>query len=389
MPYDVDAIRKKIKQAQSGKFSDPDEFRPEKAKNAQDPVYYRFFILPPFQQGEKIRGGPAKRGMDDQFYVTHGNHWVADKPHPCPRVWNGDKCPICDFGFQLLKDEKIAKDDEKRKNVVKQWMPNQQYMMNIFFPVDKRNPEDLHNRVMFYNAPKTVLDICTAALMRDDPGDPDSPEAFGVFFDEANAFLFELQVLKQGKQNSYKTSKFLATPRPMVRQASGAADEKALQALLASRHDLFSKIEVPDLGKIQRVYEILANGDDSRDDGKKSGGFDEDETGGRQSAPAGKRDTGSVQTSKSGTTARKAPPPADDDDDDAAAVLAKVNATKVPPPADDDDDTPPVKKTTKPKPADDLADEAPLQETPPAKKSGGEDSPEIANLLSQLEDDDN
>lgn len=407
MPYDVDAIRKKIKQAQSGKFSDPDEFRPEKAKDAQIPVAYRFFILPPFMEGEKIKGGPAKQGMDNQFYITHGNHWVSDKPYPCPRVWSNEKCPICDFGFQLLKDEKISKDDEKRRNVVKQWMPNQQYMMNIFFPVDKKNPEDLHNKVMFYNAPKTVLDICTAALMRDDPGDPESPEAFGAFFDESSAFLFELQVLKQGKQNSYKTSKFLTTPRPMIRNADGSANEKALQKLLESRHDLFSKVEVPDMSKIQRVFDLMVNGDDSADDKKKGGGFDEDETGDKPakttvatggSLPAGKKDTGAgVQTSKATTTTR-AKPPVDDDEDDAAAVLAKANATKAPPVAGDDDDEPaPAKKATAPaatkKPAatvpDDLADEAPLDEKPAPKKGGNDEaSPEIDNLLSQLEDDD-
>lgn len=409
MPYDVDAIRKKIKQAQSGKFSDPDEFRPEKAKDAQIPVAYRFFILPPFMAGEKIKGGPAKTGMDNQFYITHGNHWVSDKPYPCPRVWSGDKCPICDFGFQLLKDEKISKDDEKRRNVVKQWMPNQQYMMNIFFPVDKKNPEDLHNKVMFYNAPKTVLDICTAALMRDDPGDPESPEAFGAFFDESNAFLFELQVLKQGKQNSYKTSKFLTTPRAMIRNADGSANEKALAKLLESRHDLFSKVQAPDMGNIQRVFDLMVNGDDSADDKKKGGGFDEDETGdskpakttvatGGSTPPAGKRDTGTVQTSKATTTTRK-PPVDDDDEDDAAAALARANATKAPPVAgdDDEDDAPPVKKpaattqkVTKAAVPDDLADEAPLDEKPaPAKKGGSDEaSPEIDNLLSQLEDDD-
>lgn len=396
MPYDVDAIRKKIKQSMSGKFSDPDEFRPEKAKDAQIPVSYRFFILPPFGVGEQIKGGKTKTGMDNQFYVTHGNHWVAEKPYACPRVWSGEECPICQFGFDLLKDETISKDDEKRRNVVKQWMPNQQYMMNIFFPVDKKNPEDLHNRVMFYNAPKTVLDICTAALMRDDPGDPESPEAFGAFFDENNAFLFELQVLKQGKQNSYKTSKFLATPRPMIRNADGSPNEKALTTLLASRHDLFSKIESPDLTKIQRVYQIMVNGDDSADDKKKSGGFDDDETG--KSPPAGKKDTGTVQTSKATTTTRKAAS-IDDDDDDAATALAKANATKAPPPVEDDDDVPPVKKNATSKPApvkskpveDDLSDEAPLTEKPaaaPAKGSKEESNPDIDNLLSQLEDDD-
>ncbi len=380
MPYDVEAIRKKIKQSMSGKFSDPDEFRPEKAQPNQPPICYQFFILPPYGLGELIRGGKAKQGMDNQFFVTHGNHWVGDKPYACPRIWDGTECPICKFGFDLLKDEKISKDEAKRQATVKTWMPNQAYMMNIFFPAVKKNPEDLHNRVMFYNAPKTVLDICTTTLMQNDAGDPESPEAFGVFFDENNGFLFELQVTKQGKNNSYKTSKFLPTPRPMIRNADGSPNEKALAKLLESRHDLFAKIEVPNMEKVNRVFAVMSNGDDSHNDGK-SGGFDDDETGGKtttkSSAPAGKRDDGTgVQTSKATTTRRAAKV---EDDEDAATALEKANATKEP-----------VKSEPAKKQADDLDGEAPLEEKPAqatvTKKEAA--NPDIDNLLSQLDDDD-
>jgi hypothetical protein len=236
MPYDVEAIRKKLKASMSGKFSDPDEFRPEKAKSQSEPVKYRFFFLPPLAMGDVLKSGKVNQGME-QFFISHANHWINDKPHPCPRVWGqGDKCPICNYGFDLLKDEIIKKDDNKRQAVIKQWMPTQYYMTNIFFLQTKENPEDLRGRVMFYNAPKTIIDICMACLMRDDAGDPESPEAFGVFFDENAGFPFELQVLKSGRNNSYKTSKFLATPRPMVRNQDGSANPKAISEVLARRH---------------------------------------------------------------------------------------------------------------------------------------------------------
>lgn len=380
MPYDVEAIRKRIKENQNGKRADPDEFRPEKANSATEPRVYRFFILPPVELGEMVKGGPAKKGMDSQFYVTHGNHWVNDKPHPCPRVWDGTECPICSFGFDLLKDEEISKNDEKRRATVKMWMPNQQYMMNIFFPETKQNPEDLHNRVMFYNAPKTVLDICVSTLMRTDAGDPENPEAFGVFFDENNANLFELQILKQGKQNSYKTSKHLATPRAMIRNSDGSPNDKAIAKMLTQRHDLFSKIESPNMEKITRVFQGMVNGDDSGDDNKKPGGFDEDETK-KTSAPAGKKDTGTVQTSTKVTTTRKAA--VVDDDDDVGTVQAKA---KVKPPVDDDD-APPAKKVTKPV-ADDLDNEAPLPKDKPKEVVKEDKNPELDSLLSQLDDGD-
>jgi len=82
MAYDLDAIRRKLQQSMSGKRTDPDEFKPEKAKSQNEVVRYRFFVMPPVLLGEKTKQGEAKRGMD-QFYITHGNHWVNDRPHPC------------------------------------------------------------------------------------------------------------------------------------------------------------------------------------------------------------------------------------------------------------------------------------------------------------------
>ena len=50
MPYDVEAIRKRLKQSMGGKFNDPDQFRPDNAKSATEPLKYRFFILPPLMK---------------------------------------------------------------------------------------------------------------------------------------------------------------------------------------------------------------------------------------------------------------------------------------------------------------------------------------------------
>lgn len=385
MPYDVEAIRKKIKASMSGSRRDPDEFRPDKPEKDKT-LNYRFFILPPINVGEMICGGKVKvkaRKAMDQFFIHHGNHWVSDKPHACPRCYDNQKCPICNFGFDLLKTQKV-KDDQAQKDAVRQtWMPTESHMMNIYFANDKVNPEDLRGRVMFYNAPRTIIDLCTGCLMREDAGDPEKPQAWGVFFDESSAFPFQLEVTKSGRNNSYKTSSFLANARPLVRRGDSSADTAAIQKILEGRHDLFAKIEVPDMDKIERLYEVMVNGDDSGDD-KKPGGFDSDETKGKtvaEAAPAGKRDPG-VGVVTQPTKAKAVPAkPTDDDVDDDVVPLNKAKTAKAPVQA---------AAVAKPKPAPKPVEEPLAAETPLEDEEGGSASnrPEIDNLLGQLEDDD-
>jgi hypothetical protein len=389
MQYDVEAIRKKLQQTMKGKFNDPDEFRPEKAKSADVPIEYQFFVLPPLLTGDQLKSGKVTKSMD-QFFVQHANHWINDKPYACPRVWDGTECPICSHGFELLKTDKVKNDEELRKKVVAQWMPQTYYMMNVYFAVSQKNPEDLRGRVMFYNAPKTIIDTCSACLMRDDAGDPESPEAFGVFFDENNAYKFRLLVLKQGRNNSYKTSKFVNVPSPICRNQDNTPNAAAIAQVLAGRHNLWDKIDVPDMDKIKKAYAIITSGDDEPSTG---GGFDRDENAQAAAAPAGKVDPGkgkgvATATAKATTTAAapKAAPKLPDDEDDVVSNTQVSKVTTLP------DDAPPktaAKAAPAPKAApaaDPLANEAPLPEDKGEGKAAT--SPEVDALLSQLEDAD-
>ena len=367
--YDVNAIRQKLKQSMSGKFTDPDEFKPDKAKSTTEAIKYRFYVLPPLFKGDVLKSGTVERSMD-QFFISHANHWINDKPYPCPRVWDGGgECPVCQFGFDLLKEEENQKDEDKRRKVIKQWMPTTYNMVNIFFTNWKGNPEELRGKVKSYNASKTLFDHWTAALMRDDSGDPEDPQAYGVFFDENAGFVYELQNLKQGRQNSYKTSHFLpngGVGKPMIADKDGSANMDMLEKLLKSRHNLWDKIEIPDEEKIKKIYNVMTHGDDDDVD---DGGFDEDET-----TSTEKVEKVNKSETKKKEKAKKPDPDDDDEDEDVVTHL------------DDDDD-------------DSLSDESPLADEEPAEKEKkekkeepvkGDDvaSDEIDDLLSQLDDDD-
>lgn len=344
MPYDVEAIRKKLKSQSSGKFVDPDEFRPPKVASTTESVKYRFFVLPPIKKGDKLKSGVAPRDME-YFFLKHGHHWINMKPHACPRVWDGTDCKICAFGMNLVREEK---DDDAKRKIRDIWYPSNYSMVNIYFTNWEGNPQELRRKVKWYNAPKTVLDHWTAALYRDDKGDPEEPQAWGVFFDEHAGFIYQLEIVRKGKNNNYEKSHFVTSngiPIPMVGKP-GEPDEKGIQTLLRLRHNLFAKVDEPDLAEIDKMYAFLTQGDDQHV--TPTGGFDHDETA-PEAGPADDEETA---------------PPADDESA---------------PPADDDTSGSPA-----------LEEEAPITEEAASTSGESDDgeSSEINALLDQLRDDD-
>ena len=371
MAYDINKIRQNIAEA-TGKRSDPDEFRPDKAKPGAE-LKYRFFILPPLQEGDQLKSGVVQKSMDN-FFISNGQHWVNDKPHACPRLWDGSKCAICDVGFLLLKECKNKNfGDERRKQISSQWMPATYFMVNIFFTNSKTNPEDLRGKTRFYNASKTCLDKWQATLYKDDKGDDEDPQAYGVFFDESAGFCFELVATKNGNFNDYKTSGFLknnGTPVPMIQNEDKTPNKKAIEALLRSRIDLWSKVQVPDTSKIERLAATMMSGDD--DDGiSTGGGFDSDET---EENPKAKP----IQARK----------PKNEDiiaedlsDEEKAPKLKSKPKAKAEEDLSDEEEAP--RSKAKPK-ADDDEEEAPKPTTKP--KPDDDDDDDISALLGQLDD---
>lgn len=266
MAYDLNAIRKKIADA-AGKKSDPLEFKPKKVADGEV-MSYRFYVLPPLSKGDKCVGGSASKDME-MYTIANGAHWINNRPYGCPRTLNGDSCPVCDQGFKLLNE--VPKEDEgTRTKIKREFMPASYHMVNIYFTDSKSNPEELRGQVRYFSAPHTCYKLWNDAISRDTCGDEDDPQAYGVFFDENAAFLFQLQVTKNGQNNSYVQSKFIVKdmPRPI-------ADSKAeIKDILSRRVDLFTKLYDVDTASLNKALNLMINGDDSGDDS----GFDEDDT---------------------------------------------------------------------------------------------------------------
>lgn len=271
--YDIDAIRKKLKESK-GRI-DPFEFRPPKAKD-DETLKYRFFILPPIATGDPINGGAASKSMD-LFFVQNGYHFYGNKRYECPRVHDGEECPICSIGFDLLNDEQ---DKKRRSAIASRFLARSAYAMNIYFPKDEVNPPNVAGKVMWFNASKTVYDLLDRCLMSDDAGDPADPQPHGIFFDEMGAYLFQLEVSKKGTWNNYDKSKFLVGfgKRPIARNKAGEAITDRIQEILAQRHDLFSKFAPRNREELDEVAKRIINDDDGDENNGDDAGFDETES---------------------------------------------------------------------------------------------------------------
>jgi len=264
--YDVDQIRKKMQEKKGSRFKDVNEFRPPKAKEGEK-LRYRFFVLPPLKKGDDCADGKASRSMD-LFYVQNGSHWVNNKSHACPRVHDEEDCTMCQLGFDLISETEIK---ERRSEIAKQFLPRTQYAVNIYFPADKVNPDDVKGKIMWMNTSKQIYDKFEHCVMNDSEGDPEDPQAFGVFYDEEGAYLFQLSIeLKNKKWNDYTDSKFLAN----AGRIPLSTKLEKLAKILAGRHDLFTKFQERDAAIMNDLVKQLQSGDGTSN----NSGFDEDES---------------------------------------------------------------------------------------------------------------
>lgn len=282
MAYDIEAIRQQVR-SKMKKGRDPTEFRAPKAEGDKT-LKFRFYILPPLQVGDVCNDGKSTCDREmELFAIANGSHYIDNKRIGCPRVINDDECAICNYGFDLLSEIDGASEEGKKKRsaISKALLPAQQHLVNIYFPAIDANPEEVRGRVFWYNAQKTIVDLWLECLYRDDDGgDPDEPLPFGVFYDECNAYLFQLEVFKDGQMNSYKRSKFLVSTalksRPIaVDKATKKIDTKRIKEILAKRHNLWEKMPTVDLEEVAKVAASLSGRATAKV--ASAGGFDHDE----------------------------------------------------------------------------------------------------------------
>jgi hypothetical protein len=250
----LEEVRRKMREKKGGRARDPMQYVPPQVKE-NEILKLKFYVLNPLQAGDACVTGQASRTMD-LWYVMAGTHWINQRPFECPRIHDGKECAFCQLGFDLLKD---TDDEDTRKNIVKTYFPKQSWAVNIYFPPFESTPVELRGKVMWYAMQKTVYDIMESTIMRDASKDTDDPQAFGLFYDPNDAYLFQLEVKRQGDYNEYKASKFLPTTKgPMIKKGN-EPDEAKIAEVLGQRHDLFTKFAPRDAAKLaEKAREVLS-----------------------------------------------------------------------------------------------------------------------------------
>jgi len=234
---------------------DPDQFIPPKAKDKEKIEYY-IRILPPLEEGDVCSTGKAKTSSV-LWYHNNGNHWIMNERLECPRTHDGEKCPLCDIGFEMLREND---DEDARARIRQTYLSRTGYAVNAYFLNTSANPENVRGKVLWINLPKTCYDRMIECMENDNPGTAEEPRPTGAFWHPLDGYTFKIVVEKKGKQNTYEQSQFLPNSRgPMVKKKDQTADEAKIEEILDRRHYLPGKFAARNLAKINAVVSKLGS----------------------------------------------------------------------------------------------------------------------------------
>ncbi len=303
-------LREKLMKRKGSFKRDPSEWRISQV-GPQEEFKAKAYILPPLERGETCSDGEAKHGMDGLFFFQVGDHWINRKRYPCPRVYDNDECAYCQLGFRLLRETQNKK---SRSEVSRAYLPSTKYVVNLYFPDTKTNPEEVRGKVLYYAMPKTIFDKLEECIQLDNPGnDPDDPQAWGIFYDPQDAYPLSVVVNKKGDYNSYVDSKLLAAGRGKI-----ASNQSKIDDVLGKRHDISTKYperSTENLKTLQGFVDDLMNGKDDSDDG-----FNVDET--QDSVKQTKQESVVVESQESSSTSG-----AEHEDDELNALLNSLKSS--------------------------------------------------------------
>lgn len=264
---ELENVRKRFQEKKGSYKRDVTEWRPpskgDLPKDGSAKVY-RFRFLPPLKEGDEAMDGDkpvkVKAGMD-WWCLENGNHWINNRPNPCPRIQESEaECPVCQIAFDMF--DKV-KDKKKRGEIARAYLPRKFWAVNVYFINDRQNPEELRGKVMWLNLNRTLYEKCEACVMNDDPGDDADPKPHGLFYAvDGNGYVFQLEVrLKDGYAN-YDESRFLVRTKGPLAVKDKKIDQDRVNEIMSKRQLLSAKLGEPDMEALKKAAARLVTHDD-------------------------------------------------------------------------------------------------------------------------------
>ena len=251
MPYAelLAQVRKKQQEKSAGR-RDPDELRIPKAR-PKERLEYLVKILPELAKGDPCKDGTSPEGME-LWYYQNGAHYHDRQYQPCPRVHDGEQCPLCQIGFDLLNE---TDEEEQRKRISRVYLPRTYYAANVYVLNHKTNPEEIRGKVMWLNLQKTIWTKLDACLQSDDEGSETDPKAAGVFFHPwKRTYALKVVAFKKGDYNNYEESALLPlTLGPLAALKDGTADDKRIQEILDMRIYIPDRFDARNVEKLKVI----------------------------------------------------------------------------------------------------------------------------------------
>ncbi len=218
----------------------------------------------------KIKDGESKivrvlpsKDPEDFFFKEVGQHYLNDRYYTCPKITNGEACPVCET-VEELRDSSEKEDKELAKDLSagRKW---------IILLVDR---SDSKPTIRPYRSPKAIIDVLTRDFLDEDYEDILDP--------------FEGRDYKFEREGSGKSSEYDASPRPKQSPLLPDAEEKEVEDFLGQAPDLESFVDAVTYEELKAALEGEEDPDDQEDEEEEDNQEEEEKKTKKSSTSKGK-----------------------------------------------------------------------------------------------------
>jgi hypothetical protein len=175
----------------------------------------------------------------------------------CPRLSNGEKCPVCDYGYEKIDD--ITQRWKTYTDKQKQMFPKTKYYSNILVIDDTNHPEN-NGKVFLFEYGNGIAKMIEEAAKGKSSADEEENEPPKDIFDPETGYNFILEYeLEKGKKWPNLKGKF-------AKKHSAITNEQEVLSQMVPLQDLvIPKESFNSYDKMKERFDYVINGPKKKD----------------------------------------------------------------------------------------------------------------------------